>query len=254
VTIPARYQPCVEWWSWLPITKYAWNNLGRAYLGLDSLDLAMAAFRRQTQINPYDEFAHNNLGLAFERLGATDSALAAFKRQLAVNPLDQFANPNLGRLLYRRERYEEALPYLERSIKLDPAAWSPRAALIYAHAVLDQFDEALDLLRNSDAPDSVVVPLYDRLTSLLFTGEDFESAYMLGQEVTDRFATNAEAWAVLARAALGAQKIDVAKSAYRRVLELDPKWMDTRPGEGSIWDELQKIPSRIPLRDGNRHT
>src|SRR2546422_7566768 len=47
-----------------PKHKWAWNNLGRAYLAQRRLDEAIQAFRKQIEVNPYDEYAYNNLGQA----------------------------------------------------------------------------------------------------------------------------------------------------------------------------------------------
>src|SRR5207248_9844617 len=81
-----------------PKHKDAWNNLGRAYLGLGKYDDAIAAFRKQIEINEFDEFAHNNLGLAYQAQQKYEDAIAAYKKQLEVNPLDQFSHGNLGSL------------------------------------------------------------------------------------------------------------------------------------------------------------
>ena len=44
---------------------YAWNNLGLVYMQTRQDDLAVSAFQKQIEVNPYDEYAYNNLGRVY---------------------------------------------------------------------------------------------------------------------------------------------------------------------------------------------
>ncbi|HKS95146.1 MAG TPA: DUF3857 domain-containing protein, partial [Terriglobia bacterium] len=92
-----------------PKHKFAWNNLGRAYMGLGEYDKAVVATRKQIEINPYDEFAYNNLGRVLWLQRKYDDAAAAFRKQIELNPLDKFAHNNLGSLLVDQKKYAEAV-------------------------------------------------------------------------------------------------------------------------------------------------
>ncbi len=59
----------------------------------------MRPFKKQIEINPYDEFAYNSLGLAYQRQAKYDEAIKQFQKQIEINPLDQNAHANLGRCM-----------------------------------------------------------------------------------------------------------------------------------------------------------
>lgn len=107
-----------------PKDKLAWNNLGRAHMGLRELDAAIAAYRQQIEVNPYDAYAYNNLGRAYMVQQKFAEAETAFLKQLEVNPLDQYVPANLGALYLERRQYEQAVPQFEKAITLRPdSAW-----------------------------------------------------------------------------------------------------------------------------------
>ena len=103
-----------------PKHKTAWNNLGRAYLGLNQNDQAIAALQKQIEINPYDQYAYNNLGMAYEAQLKYDDAIQQFQKQIEINPLDPFAHGSLGELLVRQKKFAEAVPELEKAVGLQP--------------------------------------------------------------------------------------------------------------------------------------
>ena len=103
-----------------PKHKTAWNNLGRAYLGLNQNDQAIAALKKQIELNPYDQYAYNNLGTAYEAELKYDDAIAQFQKQIEINPLDPFAHGSLGELLVKQKKFVEAIPELEKAVGLQP--------------------------------------------------------------------------------------------------------------------------------------
>ena len=103
-----------------PKHKAAWNNLGRAYLGLNQNEQAIAAFKKQIEINPYDQFAYNNLGLAYEAELKYDEAIKQFQKQIEINPLDPFAHAGLGDVYIKQKKFAEATPELEKAVSLQP--------------------------------------------------------------------------------------------------------------------------------------
>lgn len=103
-----------------PKNKWAWNNLGRAYLGQRKNADAIAAFRKQLEVNPYDEFAYNYLGRAYLIDRKYDDAEAAFRKQLEVNPLDKSAHSNLGDMYLEQKKYEQAATEFEKAAAVLP--------------------------------------------------------------------------------------------------------------------------------------
>jgi tetratricopeptide (TPR) repeat protein len=126
-----------------PSHKYAWNNLGLAYLALRQNDEAIAAFHKALEINPYDEFANNNLGRAYWQERKYQEAAGAFRKQLEMNPLDKFAHANLGSMYAEWRKYDEAAPELEKAASLTPNDPALQVSLGDAYLNLGQDDKAL---------------------------------------------------------------------------------------------------------------
>ncbi len=61
-------------------------------MGLRQNDDAIAALKKQIEINPYDEYAYNALGRAYWQERKYDDAVTAFNKQIELNPLDKFAH------------------------------------------------------------------------------------------------------------------------------------------------------------------
>jgi len=126
-----------------PKHKYAWNNLGRAYLGMQKPDDAIHAFQKAVEVDPYDEFAYNNLGLAYWRQQKYADAAGAFRKQLEINPLDEYAHGNLGTMYVEWRRYADAIPELEKAASLKPDNAFYQVGLGQAYLNLDQPDQAM---------------------------------------------------------------------------------------------------------------
>lgn len=125
-----------------PKHKYAWNNLGRAYLASGQLDQAIGAFQKQIEINPYDQYAYNNLGRVYWIQRKYDLAAQAFNNQIGVNPLDQFAHANLGGLYLDWKKYPEAVPELEKAVSIQPQNPGLQVQLGTAYLNTGQADKA----------------------------------------------------------------------------------------------------------------
>ncbi|MCI0351805.1 MAG: DUF3857 domain-containing protein [Acidobacteriales bacterium] len=135
-----------------PKHKYAWNNLGLAYLGQRKFDDAIKSFNKQLEVNPYDEYAYNNLGRAY--LGQTNyvAAADAFSKQIEINPLDRWAHSNLGSVLLEQKKYADAAAELDKAVSITPD--DPRAHVMLGRAELNlgnsekalkAFDKAVEL-------------------------------------------------------------------------------------------------------------
>ncbi|MBI1739099.1 MAG: DUF3857 domain-containing protein [Acidobacteria bacterium] len=127
-----------------PKHKFAWNNLGRGYLGLQQLIKAEEAFREQIALNPYDEYAYNNLGRALWQQQKLDEAAAAFQKQIEIVPLDKYAHANLGAMYREQKKYAEALPELEKAAILTPNDASLHVNLGQCYLNLNQAEKAME--------------------------------------------------------------------------------------------------------------
>src|SRR5262249_27408237 len=103
-----------------PKHKYAWNNLGLAYLGQRKFEPAISAFNKQLEVNPYDEYAYNNLGRVYLAQANYPAAVAAFNKQIEISPLDRTAHGNLGWVLLEQKKYSDAASELEKAVSITP--------------------------------------------------------------------------------------------------------------------------------------
>jgi tetratricopeptide (TPR) repeat protein len=126
-----------------PKHKYAWNNLGLAYLAMRQDSDAIAAFQKAVDVNPYDEFAFNNMGRAYWQQRKYEEAASSFRKQLEINPLDKFAHGNLGSMYAEWHKYDEAAPELEKAAQLTPEDPGLQVSLGDAYLNLGQDDKAL---------------------------------------------------------------------------------------------------------------
>jgi len=126
-----------------PKHKDAWNDLGNAYLALGQTDEAIAAFKKQIELNAYDGYAYNNLGRAYQRQQHYDEAIKQFQKQIEINPLDQFAHANLGALYVNQKRFAEAVPELEKAVEIQPKNPLLEISLGQAYVATKQTDKGM---------------------------------------------------------------------------------------------------------------
>src|SRR5208282_3361728 len=88
--------------------------------GLNQNEQAIAALKKQIELNPYDQYAYNNLGLAYEGESKYDAAILQFQKQIEINPLDPLAHGSLGELYVRQKKFADATPELEKAVELQP--------------------------------------------------------------------------------------------------------------------------------------
>jgi tetratricopeptide (TPR) repeat protein len=96
-----------------PSNSSAFNELGRAYLELGQYELAIASFRKSTELNSNQFYAYNNWGLALWHQQKYDEAVVQFQKQLQINPDDKYVHPNLARLYGETKEYEKEIAELE---------------------------------------------------------------------------------------------------------------------------------------------
>ena len=132
-----------------PKNKFAWNNLGRAYLALKLDDKAVAAFKKALAVNAYDPWAWNNLGRAYEQQQRYGDAILAYQKQVEINPLDQWAHANLGILFLRLRRNTEAVSELERAVEISPDNAGVKIDLGKAYLRTDRSDKAMGLFEKA---------------------------------------------------------------------------------------------------------
>jgi Tfp pilus assembly protein PilF len=100
--------------------KDAWDQLGQAYAGLNRHDDAVAAFRKQIELDPNHKSANADLAAELQKLGKLDDAVAAYHKQLEIVPDDKLAHTSLGLLFVQMKRDPEARAELEAAAAIPP--------------------------------------------------------------------------------------------------------------------------------------
>jgi tetratricopeptide (TPR) repeat protein len=138
-----------------PDEAWAWQMLGRAYLGLHDLPraeqalrkaaelkpdmaevqfylgvalilqkdprAAAACFEKATKLKPTYAEAHYNLGHSLDEQGDETGAIAAFRAAISCKPDYSPAHYNLARLLLKKGQKGEALLHLRHAVEFDPS-------------------------------------------------------------------------------------------------------------------------------------
>ncbi len=103
-----------------PDRKDVWDQLGQAYAGLNRHDDAVAAFRKQIEVDPYQKSANGDLAGELQKLGKLDDAIAAYRKQIEIAPDDKQAHTSLGLLFVQMKRDPEARTELEAAAAIPP--------------------------------------------------------------------------------------------------------------------------------------
>jgi len=93
---------------------WAYNNLGRIYLGKDDLEQAQEAFKKTVEINPQFSFGLFSLGHTCRLQGQYDEALHPLKKILEINPEEPNAHYQLGVLYQLMEDAKSARRHFEK--------------------------------------------------------------------------------------------------------------------------------------------
>jgi tetratricopeptide (TPR) repeat protein len=166
-----------------PQSLYAWNNLGLAYLGEGShLDKAEAAFRKQIEINAYDEYAYNNLGQLLLKLQRKDEAVAAYRKQIEIVPLDKYAHKNLGIALAAMSKNAEAITELEKATQITPDDVMVKAMLAELYKNAGQKEKAQAMVAKLPPNIGAALSGRDIYSSLMIEDADPEASLQQTRE------------------------------------------------------------------------
>jgi tetratricopeptide (TPR) repeat protein len=118
-------------------------DLGRDYMVLRQTDDAVNAFKKQAELNPYDEFAYGALGWAYTTERKYDDAAAAFNKAIEINPLSDYAHGALGAMYQESHQYDKAAAELEKAASLKGDDAGLQINLGNAYLNLGQDEKAL---------------------------------------------------------------------------------------------------------------
>jgi tetratricopeptide (TPR) repeat protein/transglutaminase-like putative cysteine protease len=103
-----------------PSQKDTWDDLGRAYAGLNQHDDAIRAFRKQIEVDAFHKSANQDLASELQRQEKFNDALAAYRKQLEITPFNKSTHKSLGLLLAQLNRDADATKELEEAVAMPP--------------------------------------------------------------------------------------------------------------------------------------
>jgi tetratricopeptide (TPR) repeat protein/transglutaminase-like putative cysteine protease len=127
--------------------KDAWYDLGLAYAGANNHAEAIAAFRKQIEIDPNHKHANGDLAMELQQTGKTDDAIAAYRKQLETVPYDKATHKNLGLLLAQLGRDADARTELEAAAAIPPDDPETKMALAQVYGRLGEKELAQELMK-----------------------------------------------------------------------------------------------------------
>ena len=112
----------------------AWDDLGRAYASLGEHEEAIAAFRKQIELDAFHKSANQDLAAELQATGKFDEAVAAYRRQLEITPFNNSTHKSLGLLLAEHNRDADAIKELEAAASKPPEDPEVKMALARLYA------------------------------------------------------------------------------------------------------------------------
>ena len=127
--------------------KDAWYDLGLAYAGANRHAEAIAAFRKQIELDSNHKHANGDLAMELQQTGRNDDAVAAYRKQLEMTPYDPTTLKNLGLLLAQMGRDADARTELEAAAAIPPDDPETKMALAQVYGRLGEKAKAQELLK-----------------------------------------------------------------------------------------------------------
>jgi len=103
-----------------PSTRWAYNNLGNAYLKKGMLKEAKIAYMKALQISPDNARLYNNLGYIYLIQRNYDESLKMLMKAVELYPRYTKAYYNLGLLYIAKGREKEAVEFFMKVIEINP--------------------------------------------------------------------------------------------------------------------------------------
>ncbi|RMD90327.1 MAG: tetratricopeptide repeat protein [Calditrichaeota bacterium] len=160
--------------SYNPNDFWAYDHLGWAYLGLDSLRQAEQAFKRALEINPKSTLELYRLAHTYRLQGRYQEGLQPIQKILEINPKETWAYYHLG-ILYqllgnKKEAHKNFYTFLkeaEKWVQQEPTNGENYIALGLAKARLGEVKQARKIAAKADQMESTSHFGYAQLLSVL---------------------------------------------------------------------------------------
>ena len=94
--------------------------MGTIYLTVTEYDKALNEFKCAVELNPKLPYVNSFYGQTLVRMGDTEEAMAAFRRELEINPNDFDSCLQMGVLLKQDKKFDESRDFLWLALTLRP--------------------------------------------------------------------------------------------------------------------------------------
>src|SRR5208282_3569643 len=108
---------------------------------------AIAAFRKQIELDPNHKHANSDLAMELQQTGKTDEAIAAYRKQLETTPYEKTTLKNLGLLLAQLGHDADARAELEAAAAIPPDDPETKMALAQVYTRLGEKSLAQELMK-----------------------------------------------------------------------------------------------------------
>src|ERR1022692_685621 len=129
------------------VIKDGWYALGLAYAGANHHAEAIAAFRKQIELDPNHKHANGDLAMELQQAGKTEEAIAAYRKQIETAPYEKTTLKNYGLLLAQLGRDADARAELEAAAALPPDDPETKMALAQVYGRLGEKSRAQELMK-----------------------------------------------------------------------------------------------------------
>ncbi|XP_069894367.1 protein O-mannosyl-transferase TMTC1 isoform X1 [Dipodomys merriami] len=146
------------------------NNYGVFLVDFGSPEKAAAHYREAIRLSPGHHVAMVNLGRLYRSLGENSLAEECYKRALQVARTAEVLSP-LGALYYNTGRLKEALHIYREAAALQPSQKELRLALAQVLAVMEQMEEAEQIMSHMVAEEAGCLECY-RLLSAIYSKQE----------------------------------------------------------------------------------
>jgi Flp pilus assembly protein TadD len=168
-------------------------------------------YRRGLEVNPDNPELHNALGWTLFQVGRTPEAVAEYEKAIKFDPKHVKSRNNIALALVELGKLDEAVANLEVSLELEPKAeiWSDYG---FIHYRMGEPQEALAAYKKALALDPKCPSAHFNLAVAAVMERRFADA------------DTAETWNGLGYVLAKQDRLDDAVAAYRKAVELEPKF------------------------------